>query len=109
VSDVRPVVTEYPARLGELAEILRRRRIGVGVDARGQLVLARPDSIQVDFNGTTKRRKAVLDLVDQIDADNGDAVERYDAEATGVLTVQVAAEVTDIGGEPRWTLNALNS
>ena len=43
------MIAEFPARLGELAEILRRRRVGVGVDARGQVVLARPDSIEVEF------------------------------------------------------------
>jgi Subtilase family len=102
------IVRAFPAQLGQLAEILSRRRIGVGVDARGQLVLARPDSIQVDFNGNSKRRKTVLDLVDQIDADNADVVERYDAETTGVLTVKVAAEVTELSGEPRWPLDALN-
>jgi hypothetical protein len=103
------IVREFPAQLGQLAEILSRRRIGVGVDARGQLVLARPDSIQVDFDGNSKRRKTVLELVEQIDADNADVVERYDAETTGVLTVKVAAEVTDVSGEPRWRLDALNS
>ena len=62
MSDGQPVISEFPARLGALEEILSRRWIGIGVDTRGQLVLARPDSIQVEFNGDMDRRKSVLEV-----------------------------------------------
>ena len=107
MSDGRPVISDFPARLGALEEILSRRRIGVGVDTRGQLVLARPDSIQVEFNGDMDRRKSVLEVVNEIDADN-EAVDLDEAEDTGVLTVRVPAEVGDQRGEARWLLDGVN-
>ncbi|HET9665463.1 MAG TPA: hypothetical protein VFP09_01855, partial [Desertimonas sp.] len=103
----RTVIHEFPARLGGLAEILRRRRVGVGVDSRGRIVLARPDSIQVDFMGGTKRRTTILGLVEQLDGDNEKA-DLVEARQTGVLTVRVPAEVSNGGGESRWRLDALN-
>ncbi len=107
MSDLRPVITEFPVRLGALEEILNRRRIGVGVDFRGQLVLARPDSIQVEFNGDTTRRKSVLEVVHQLDADN-EAVDIEDGEDTGVLTVRVPVEAPEGGNGSRWPLDGLN-
>jgi hypothetical protein len=104
VDAARPI-GEFPARLGELGELLHRRRIAVGVDARGQLVLARPDSIQVDFSGDDDRRKQVARLVDEVDGDNTDDAIWEDAEETGVLTVRVEPEDA---GAYRWSLRGLN-
>ena len=61
------VVGEFPWSLGGAAEVLHRRRIGVGVDRRGQVVLARPDSIQVDFGGDDRQRDGVATLVNKAD------------------------------------------
>ena len=98
------LISEFPVRLGELGEILHRRRVAVGVDARGQLVLARPDSIEVDFSGDDDRRKEVARLVDEVDGDNTDDAAWEDAEETGVLTVRLEPETrTD-----RWGLRRLN-
>ena len=79
----------------------------MGVDSRGRIVLARPDSIQVDFMGGTKRRTTILGLVEQLDGDNEKA-DLVEARQTGVLTVRVPAEVSNGGGESRWRLDALN-
>jgi Subtilase family len=108
MSDGGPSITEFPARLGTLEEILSRRRIGIGVDTRGQLVLARPDSIQVEFDGDTTRRKSVLEVVNQLDADN-EAVDLEDGEETGVLTVRVPSRDPEPEGESRWPLDGLNN
>jgi Subtilase family len=107
MSDDGQVIAEFPARLGGLAEILRRRHVGVGVDSRGRVVLARPDAIEVEFDGDARRRKKVLALADKSGADNRD-VDIADAKETGVLTVRVAAEVVDACGESRWRLDRLN-
>ena len=103
----RGVIHEFPARLGGLAEILQRRRVGVGVDTRGLMVLARPDSIQVEFTGGTKRRTTILGLVELLAGDNQKA-DLPEARQTGVLTVRIPAEVGTGGGESRWRLDALN-
>jgi subtilisin family serine protease len=108
-NDVPRVVSDLPARLDDLAPVFQRRRIAAGVDGQGRIVLARPDTIQVDFGGNDDRKAAVLDLVEQLDADNTDVVERNDAGATGVLTVAVPTATTEIDGEERWPLAALNS
>jgi Subtilase family len=98
------LISEFPARLGELGAILHRRRVAVGVDARGQLVLARPDSIEVDFSGNDDSRKEVARLVDEVDGDNTDDAAWEDAEETGVLTVRLEPETrTD-----QWGLRRLN-
>ena len=101
---------EYPGRLGGLAEIFRRRRVGVGVDSRGRLVLARPDTIEVDFAGGTARRRKILELVGKVDGRNND-LDLTEARSTGVLTVRLASELDDgddRGGESRWRLDRLN-
>jgi Subtilase family len=102
-----PAVREFPAPLGSLADVLHRRRIAVGVDGRGQLVIARPDTIQVDFADDADHRNAVLKLVGEIDADNDDVLERDDAERTGVLTVKLPTR--EAGDERRWPLTAAAS
>jgi hypothetical protein len=99
------LISEFPARLGELGEILRRRRVAVGVDASGQVVLARPDSIEVDFSGDDDRRKQVARLVDEVDGDNSGDADWEDAEETGVLTVRLEPEI----GADRWGLRRLNA
>ena len=101
---------EYPARLGGLAEIFRRRRVGVGVDSRGRLVLARPDTIEVDFTGGTARRKKILELVGKVDGRNDD-LDLTEARSTGVLTVRPRCRTSTTattGGESRWRLDGLN-
>ncbi len=101
------VLHEYPARLGGLADIFERRRVGVGVDSRGRLVLARPDTIEVDFAGGTVRRNKILELVGKLDGRNDD-IDLTEARSTGVLTVHLAANVDDGDGESRWRLDGLN-
>jgi subtilisin family serine protease len=99
------VVGEYPWSLGGVAELLHRRRIGIGVDARGQVVLARPDSIQVDFGGDERHRDNVTALVNKADCSEPDATEWDEAEATGVLTVRVDPEERN----GRWQLGRLDA
>ena len=99
------VVGEFPWSLGGAAEVLHRRRIGVGVDRRGQVVLARPDSIQVDFGGDERQRDSVATLVNKADCSEPDATEWDEAEATGVLTVRLDPEERN----GRWQLGRLDA
>jgi subtilisin family serine protease len=99
------VVGEFPWSLGGAAEVLHRRRIGVGVDRRGQVVLARPDSIQVDFGGDERQRDRVATLVNKTDCSAPDATEWDEAEATGVLTVRLDPEERN----GRWQLGRLDA
>jgi hypothetical protein len=92
-------------RLGALAPRLHRRRVAVGVDGRGRLVLARPDSIQVDFRDDAEHRRSVLDLLAEVEAENGTDEQLQDAEDTGVLTVRVPPE----GDEERWRLGPVDA
>ena len=103
------VVSDLPVQLGALAPVFQRRRIAVGLDRRGNVVLARPHSIQVDFRGDRKHKRAALELVKPIEADNSEVRARYDPEATGVLTVYVPPTEAEINEETRWSLDGLNA
>lgn len=96
-------MVDHPAPLGDLADIFLRRRIGVGTDSGGQVVLARPDSLLVDgkANGQGDRvRELVRDpeLATRITGtDQGDA--------TGVITLRLAVgDPTSSRRERRWSL-----
>ena len=107
--DVPRVVSDLPVQLGALAPVFQRRRIAVGLDRRGNVVLARPHSIQVDFRGDRKHKRAALELVKPIEADNSEVRARYDPEATGVLTVYVPPTEAEINEETRWSVAGLNA
>ena len=106
--EVPRIVREYPAQLGDVAEIFRRRRIGAALDPFGNVVFARPDSIEVDFRGRGTRKQEVLELVERLEGDNAGAAGHFNAEETGVLTVQVPTSTTEISREERWPMQRLN-
>lgn len=97
-------VTDHPGRLGDLAPIFERRRIAVGTDGNGHVVLARPASFVVDGRDQD-RRQDILELIGRIDTDNGNVEERLEARTTGMLTVDVPSELIEIGGERRWSVD----
>ena len=103
------IVREFPVQLGDVAEIFRRRWIGAALDASGNVVLARPDSIQVDFDGRSARKNRDPRVGrSTIDGDNLRRRRLFAAEETGVLTVQVPTSTTEISREERWPMQRLN-
>ena len=50
-----------------MADIFRRRRVGVGVDRDGQVILVRPDSVLFDARGDKERRAALASIVEAFD------------------------------------------
>lgn len=100
------LVADHPAPLGDLAQIFLDRRIAVGIDFDGQVVLARPDSVLVDDGGTDERRRAIAEVVRTFDNDQANLIER--GEADRVLdVVEIKLDVTDatqINNEDRWSL-----
>ena len=93
--------------LGDLGPIFARRRIAAGVDRNGNLVLVRPDKIQVDYSDKG-RREQIDRIVATIGADNSDETERDLALRSGVWTVNVPAVLDESGPEPRWPVEPLD-
>lgn len=100
-------VLDHPGHLGDLAQIFLRRRIAIGIDGRGHVVLVRPDSIQVDFGGDDSRRKQIVDIAAGMAPDNADGLLVEQSVRTGILPVKVPASSRGINEQERWSVEDL--
>jgi hypothetical protein len=98
-------VTVHPAPLNVLTEIFDRRNIAVGIDAAGQVVLARPDSVLADVGGA-RLRESVAKYVGSYDQEQARTI-REDKNQLVVALRLPAVEREAINGEQRWTFSAV--
>jgi subtilisin family serine protease len=105
----RRPLADHPAPLGPLAEIFQRRRIAVGIDAAGQVVLARPDSVLAAVRND-RERNALVGFVEKYDKEQAEGIRgRGDDKSLPFETVSLAAaEPDEINGEPRWSLRRVD-
>jgi len=99
-------VAEHPERLGALAPIFLRRKIAIGVDGTGELVLVRPDSVVVDLGETRESFDRALAAIAKYDERRaGELAERREELAGGLVAVPVRnPEPIDIHNEGRWSV-----
>ena len=98
----RPIV-DFPGQLGDLANVFLRRRIAVGLDAGGGVVLARPDNLLVE----QEAREGILDYLRKQEL-IGARVDGVDESGPGrTTTVRLhVGEPEPINEEPRWSLES---
>ena len=100
------LVSDHPAPLNTLAEIFDRRKIAVGIDSSGHVVLARPDALLAEIE-TVEQRESLARYVERYDKEQADRVRRpTDIEKRlPFVTVRLpGVERGLINGEDRWTL-----
>lgn len=98
------VVVDHPERLGDLAEVFVRRRIGFGVDGGGQLVLVRPDSVIVDVGDSATSFRTALAALAKYSEEQAAALRERGQPRGGLVAVAVANEVTTVHGERRFSV-----
>jgi hypothetical protein len=100
------LVSDHPAPLNTLAEIFDRRKISVGIDSSGHVVLARPDSVLAEVE-TVEQRESLARYVERYDREQAARVRKpTDSEKRlPFVTVQLpGVERGLINGEDRWSL-----
>ena len=99
------VVVDHPERLGDLAPVFDRRRIGFGVDGGGQLVLVRPHSVVVDLGTDDASFERAVAAVATYDDRQAATIRKDRRRRGGIVAVAVVNERTiAIHGEQRWSV-----
>jgi hypothetical protein len=99
------LVEDHPGSLGPLADIFDRRRIAVGIDSSGNVVLCRPDTVLAEIPADSETRKRLAAHVGKDDPRQGRWIEEVSDEyLPRFATVQIEPAREMINGERRWTL-----
>ena len=98
------LVVDHPERLGDLADVFVRRRIGFGVDGSGQLVLVRPDSVVVDVGDTAASLRAALAAIAKYDKQQAAVLRERGQPRGGIVAVTLTNEPTSVHGERRFSV-----
>ncbi len=97
------VVFDHPERLGRLAEVFVRRRIGFAVDGGGRLVLVRPDSVVVDVGETPESFREAVAAIAKYDERQAGEIAQGERRAARIVPVRVPnPEPIAVHGERRW-------
>lgn len=89
------MIEPLPGPAGPIADVLRRRRIGVGVDDRRRPVLARPDSLLVDVGASGKRRDRIATWVQRWDHDQAEWIAARTPQPLRFATVHFPTDFFD--------------
>ena len=104
-NDAPPIDHPQPIS-GDLAEIFERRKIAVGLDGSGSVILVRPDSIVIDPLGDRDRVNEIAGRVAERDQKEAERILR-DATTDGIDVVRVPvpdAGLREINRQRRWSV-----
>jgi hypothetical protein len=92
-----------------LADSFRRRRIAVGVDRDGQVILVRPDSVVCDGRGDAARRAVIASLVARFDPEQAERIGGQDRPKRILDIIKVDLSASLGSDEESWNLDAVHS